>query len=230
MISFKKLLRPAPRAPAAPAPTPVWTQGQGPAPLPASVLWERQHERLEAAIADGSVTAAARPLYQALTRGPSAVLDALVSGEPHGSLLRQVGPCDDAALMAGYVQLQGQLLWEIFAAFEREPQVPTRVGTGFVGFVLDFERICAVDGEGLLEAFRRASAAWRTPAGLADPAAVVDRQSFDVLQTITNGKYTMEHWRSVDPALEGIRHGFLSGRQQLLTQAMEGLGLSGPVT
>ena len=210
-----------------PAPTPAWTPARGPAPLPAPVLWTRQRERLEAAIADGSVTAAARPLYRALTRGPSGVLDTLVSGAPHDSLLRQVGPCDDAALMAGYVQLQGQLLWEIFAAFEREPQVPARVGTGFVGFVLDFERICGVDGEGLLEAFRRASASYRAPAGLADPAAVADLQSFDVLQTVTNGRFTIEHWRSADPALEAVRHDLRSVRLQLLTQAMAGLELSG---
>ena len=184
---------------------------------------------MAAAIADGSAPEAPRPLYRALLHGPNRVLGMLVSCEPHRSRLRQVGPGDHAAIMAGYLQVQGQMLWEIFAAFERDPHMSERIGTNFVGFVMDFERVCGVDADGLIAGFRQACEYWRGPARAANPAAVVDLQSFDVLQTITDGRYTTEHWRSGGVALEAVQHGLLELRLKVLQQAREELGLTGPV-
>jgi hypothetical protein len=202
---------------------------RGPALLPASVGWNRQSQRLEEAAADGAAAEAARPLYQVLLRGPDAVLELLVSCEPNRSLLQQVGLGDRSALTAGYVQLQGQLLWEIFEAFERDPKMAERIGKGFVGFVMDFERICGADADVLIGEFRRASEYWRGPARFADPAVVVDLQSLDVLRTITSGRYTTEHWRSGGPALAAAQHRIREMRLKLLEQAKAELGLSGPV-
>jgi hypothetical protein len=157
------------------------------------------------------------------------VLETLVTCEPHRSLLQLVGPGDQSAITAGYLQLQGQMLWEMYEAFEHDPRLPERIGADFVGFVMDFERICGVDAAVLMNAFRRACEYWRGPARSVDPAVVVGLQSFDVLQTITCGRYTSEHWRSGGPALEAVQDGILALRLRLLRQAKEEMGLTGPV-
>jgi hypothetical protein len=224
-----KHFRREPSAVAAPAPAPAPTSAWEPPLLTASVLGNRQHQRLAAAIADGSAPEAPRPLYRALLQGPNQVLEMLVSCEPHRSRLQQVGPGDHAAIMAGYLQVQGQMLWEIFAAFERDPHMSERIGTNFVRFVMDFERTCGVEADVLIAGFRQACEYWRGPAHVAKPAVVIDLQSFDVLQTITDGRYTSEHWRSGGVALEVVQHGILELRLKLLKQAREEMGLTGPV-
>jgi hypothetical protein len=229
VISLKMFRRRVPPACTAPAPVPAPAVAWESALLPAAVLRNRQLERLEEAIAHGLVCKAARPLYRALLQGPLTVLEMLVTCEPHRSLLQRVGPGDQPAITAGYLQLQGQQLWEIFEAFEHDPRLSERIGTDFVGFVMDFERLCGVDAAVLMNAFRQASEYWRGPARSADPAVVVDLQSFDVLQTITSGRYTTEHWRSAGPALEVVQRGILELRLRLLRQAKEAIGLSGRV-
>jgi hypothetical protein len=229
MISLMQHFRRKPSAVAAQAPTPAPTSAWEPPLLLASVLGNRQHQRLAAAIADGSAPEAPRPLYRALLQGPNQVLGMLVSCEPHRSRLQQVGPGDHSAIMAGHLQVQGQMLWEIFEAFERDPHMSERIGTNFVRFVMDFERVCGVDAEVLIDAFRQACEYWRGPARVANLAAVIDLQSFDVLQTITDGRYTTEHWRNGGAALEAVQHSLLELRRKLLKQASEEMGLTGPV-
>ena len=180
--------------------------------------------------ASGAVTEEAMPLYRCLIIGAGGLFGLIGSTQPFSDQLWRLGFFGKNEALAGYYWLIAQRFWEVKQAFLSDPAISQHIGLGFSNFVEEF---CSVTGFPRPLVDDLVSSADKTYAELGggvDFRPVMDGQTFDFLQTITNGRYTSEHWNSIGLIdLVGLTGEVQTARLTSLKIAKEQMGLAGPV-
>lgn len=186
-------------------------------------------KNVEQGRASGAVTEKAVPLYRCLIVGARTIYGLIGSTQPFSDQLWRLGFAGKDSALAGYYWLVAQRFWEVNQAFLSDPAISQHIGLDFPAFVEEFCDVTGFPRPLIDDLLSSADRICTELGGVVDDRPVIDRQTFDFLQTITNGRYTAEHWNSIGLGLLGPCAEVQMARLMQLKIAKEQMGLAGPV-
>lgn len=194
----------------------AWEQAANAADQASTLLMES----IEASRAAGAVSQRAMPLYRCLAAGSAMVYRVMVSGRPYAGQLREVGLGDRPALVSAYFQLTAQRMWDLSRAYAQDAALAAHVGLDYPGFVGEFLTVTSFPVEMLVNTVNAAEDVFRSAGRGEKPQPVIDKQTFDFLQTVSDGRYLPKHWNAVGIARRSVQEELLAHRRSLVASAV----------
>ena len=184
--------------------------------------------KLDEANARGELTAAALPVYRSLVYDTGDLLVSIARIEPFASQLREVRVDDNMAVLAAYNILIFQRFWDLGQAFGSDHRWEERLGLELRTLGAEFIQATGFDNLLLLKILQSSESTLNGMGGGIDFRPVLDRNLLDLLQTLTDGRYTVEHWKGSDlmQLMAGTGE-VMFVRLGMWKAVKEGLGLDG---
>ena len=185
---------------------------------------------IDRAVAAGELTPVREFTYHNLVLGSFEVFKEIVSTQPFSDQLVGLGFHGKDAVLAAYVQLVCQRAWDLTWVCDSNPMMQEALGQDAESEIGLFCAWAGLDVEfmaGVVESAQRALA--EMGQGV-DIHPVIDLQTFEFLQTLTEGAYTKEIFAGspLDQWREAALHVLMS-RIKWMGMLRDMLGVDGPV-
>lgn len=188
-------------------------------------------DKLASGLASGAISPNACNLCVYILDETLWLFQFMISRSAFTHQLRKIGLGRPQAALAAYLQLLSHILWDYSLAFRSDVAMGERLGTDFSCLVTQFGDLTGL-GEMLCASLGSSEQAFELEGegDSVDFRPVMDSQTLDFLQTVTEGRYSASHIRDLG-LIDMIKAAYSihTARLQSVLEFKRGWGLEGPV-